>query len=272
MTTLSLGLAPLGFLDLAPPVFISLAARAGFTSVGLRTRAAVPGGAEYPMAPNPTLLRETKRAMADTGIRVTSVEQVGLFRDTDIGSLRPMLEAGAEIGAARVLCSGDDDDISVVAGKLAERCAVAGEFGLSPDLEFMPFRAVKTLQQAREVVLRSGACNATIAIDALHLMRSGGNPAELAQLEPHLIGCVQLCDAPLTPPPADQLATEARERRLSPGEGELPLLAMLDAVGAGRALEAEVPLALAMPDASALERARHIFAATSTLLTGRPAA
>jgi sugar phosphate isomerase/epimerase len=262
----AIGLAPLGFLELAPPAFIAIAGEAGFASVGLRTRAAVPGGAEYPLTGDLALMRDTQRLIADTGVCVSSIEQVSLFRDTAVDTLRPMLEAGARIGATRVLCSGDDEDHAVVADRFAELCAAAAEFGLMVDLEFMLFRSVRTLEQARDVVMRSGAENGAIAIDALHLMRSGGSPSSLAGLEPKLVGCVQLCDAPAVAPPADELAFEARERRLLPGAGELPLKAILQAVGPGRSIDAEVPLGYAMPDLTPLERARRIHAATVRVL------
>jgi len=180
-----------------------------------------------------------------------------------------MLEAGARIGATRVLCSGDEQDHAVVADRFAELCAAAAEFGLMVDLEFMPFRAVRTLEQARDVIVRSRAENAAIAIDALHLMRSGGSPSSLAGLEPKLVGCVQLCDAPAVGPPAHELAFEARERRLLPGAGELPLEAILQAVGARRSIDAEVPLGHAMPDLTPLERARRIHASTARVLVAR---
>jgi sugar phosphate isomerase/epimerase len=266
MSNPAIGLAPLGFLELAPPAFLAIAAQAGFSSLGLRTRPAVPGGVAYPMDRDAALLRETRAAIADTGVRVTSIEQVSLYADTTVDTLRPMLEAGAAIGATRVLCSGDDEDLAVVTARFAQLCEAAAEFGLTVDLEFMPFRALKTLQQARDVILRSGAANAAIAVDALHLMRSGGSPADLAAVDPRLIGCLQLCDAPAAPPPPGELAAEAREGRLAPGEGGLPLRAILDAIGPGRAIDAEAPLGRSMPDASPLQRARHIHQATARLL------
>src|SRR3954453_23603193 len=72
----AIGLAPLGFLELAPPNFVAIAAEAGFASVGLRTRAAVLGGAEYPLASDPALMRRTQQVIADTGPQVSSIEQM----------------------------------------------------------------------------------------------------------------------------------------------------------------------------------------------------
>lgn len=259
-----IGLCPLGFLEMPPPALIELAARAGFSSVGLRNRAAVPEGAEHPIQTDKVLMRDTKRAVAATGLRVASVEQIGLFRDTDIASLRPMLEAGAEVGARRVLCSGDDTDLNVVAERFAQLCALAGEYDMAVDLEFMMFRPVQTLRAACEVVTRAGARNGAIAIDVLHLVRSGGSAADLAALERPLIGCVQLSDAPRAAP--HDLAFEARERRLAPGDGELPLNAMIDAIGRDRGFDAEAPMAWATPGLTQLERARLIYEATARII------
>ena len=80
----------------------------------------------------------------------------------------------------------------------------------------------------------------------------------------HHAGAADAC--PAVAPSADELALEARERRLLPGAGELPLEAILQAVGAGRSIDAEVPLGHAMPDLTPLERARRIHAATARVL------
>jgi sugar phosphate isomerase/epimerase len=265
------GLAPLGFLDMAPPDFVAMAGEAGFASVALRTRAAVPRGHEHPLVLGSPATRETLRVMADTGVRVTQVEQVGLFRDTDVASLRPMLEGAAAVGAGRLLCSGDDPDHAVVADRFAALCALAAAYGIAVDLEFMPFRAVRTLGEATRVVRAAGAANGFVCIDALHLFRSGGTLEALRALDPELVGCVQLCDAPARPPAAEDLGTEARERRLLPGTGDLPLRDVLRLLPA-RLLDAEVPIAAQYPSATPLERARRIHAAMHALVEGRDTA
>jgi sugar phosphate isomerase/epimerase len=254
------GLAPLGFLDVPPLEFITLAAAAGFASVNLRTAPAVPGGAAFPMRAGDDLVRACRRRLAETGISLRAIEQVGLGRATDVTSLRPMLEAGAELGASRILCSGDDPDFSLLADRFAELCRLAGQFGMAVDLEFMPFRALKTLTAAAAVVTASGAENGCVCLDALHLFRSGGSVASLGAVDPARLGPLQLCDAPRAAPAADGLAAEARERR------QLALAELVAAYPDGRPIDAEIPMPGAL-DAGA--RARLIAEAMRTFLGAR---
>ena len=235
------GLCPLGFLDLSPPELVTQAARAGFASVTVRTRPAVPGGPAYPMQPGDALFEHTRRCVQDTGVAVQMVEQVGLSRDTQAASLRPMLEAGRALGATRVLCSGDDVDFALVAERFAALCDLAAEHGMSADMEFMKFRAVQTLEDALQVLRLAGRPNGRVVVDALHLFRSGGGAENVRAAPAALISSVQLCDAPLASPGDDQLAQEARQARLPIGEGELPLRALLDATPDGALVEVEVP-------------------------------
>jgi sugar phosphate isomerase/epimerase len=267
MSTVQFGVAPLGFLELGPPALIEVASGAGFASVALRTRAAVPGGPEHRLRLGGDLLRETRRSIEQTGVAVLQVEQIGLGRDTEVASCREMLEAAAEIGATRVMCSGDDDDVGLVTDRFAALCELARGYGLSVDIEFMPFRALKTYEAASAVVSGAGQSNGFIALDALHLFRSGGDVETLARADPQQIGILQLCDAPLSPPAPQFLAEEAREKRLLPGRGELPLLDILRRVPPGCPITAEVPLASQFPDLAPEARAALIADAMRALLS-----
>jgi len=64
----------------------------------------------------------------------------------------------------------------------------------------------------------------------------------LAAFDPSLVAYVQICDAgpdrPVAPP---DLMTEARGNRLLPGEGALPLDAMLDALPESLPIGIEAP-------------------------------
>ena len=264
----SFGLSPLGFLDLPPPDLIRVAAQAGFAAVGLRTAPAVPGGAAYALEDDPALLRATADAAAAWGLRIRTIEMISLSRETTAAALRPVFEAGARIGATRVLCTGNDTDLAAVSEAFAVACGAAAEFGLGVDLEFMRFRSVQTLEQAVEAVRRAGMPNGAIVLDCLHLIRSGGTAAQVAALPRGAIGNLQVCDAPAASPPPEGLATEARENRLPPGEGDLPLADILRAAGPVDAVDAEVPLGAAFSHLDALGKARVVHAATARVLGG----
>jgi sugar phosphate isomerase/epimerase len=260
-----LSLAALGFLELDPPALLDAAAGAGFSSVSLRTWPAIPAGAEYPLLEGSRLGVATRERMDATGVRILQIELVSLAREVEIESYRPVLEGSAALGAARVVACGDDDDV-VVVERLAELCDRAAELEMSVDVEFMPFRRLATLQQALAVVASAARENAYVMIDALHLFRSGGSVAEVAVAPRTRIGVCQLCDAPLRIPAPDRLATEARELRLLPGDGELPLRDLLGALPDGVPLAAEVPNPALFGALPAPDRARLVHRAMSTLL------
>lgn len=264
--TLALGLAALGFLELDPPALVEVAAAAGFASVTLRTRAAMPGGAEHPVPAGGRSAIETRARLRDTGVAVAQVELIALAGDLDVSGCRPMLEDGAALGATRVVATGDDPDPAVVAARLAALCELAAPLGMTVDLEFMPFRCLATLEQALDVLARAGQPNARVMVDVLHLFRSGGSVEALRAAPAERLGMCQLCDAPLVGPPAHLLAAEARERRLLPGEGEFPLTELLLALPPATPLAAEVPLAGQFPDESATERAKRLYQASQALV------
>jgi sugar phosphate isomerase/epimerase len=165
-----------------------------------------------------------------------------------------MFEAAAELGAQRVNVSGDDPEFSRLAAHFAEICELAGTFGLGIDLEFMRWRHVGSLPQAAEIVRLAGAQNGGILLDALHLFRSGGSLADVRALEPGLIRSAQLCDAPAAAPAPEEIIEEARNHRLPPGEGELPLGELVRSLQPGVALAVEVP----MPPSAGLTPQAHV--------------
>jgi sugar phosphate isomerase/epimerase len=259
-----LTLAPLGFLELDPPTLVATAAKAGFASVALRLAPAVPGGIHYPLRPGSRALRETLARVGETGVHVLQVELVVLTRDTDVPALRPLLEAASELGATRLGANGDDDD-AFVAERLAELADLAAEHGLSVDVEFMPFRRLATLPQAVAIVAEVGRDDVAVMVDALHLARSDGTPADVATVDPERLCVLQLCDAAARAPAPERLAHEAREERLLPGAGELPLQALVEAMPRDALLAVEAPTrdGSAMP---ATERARAAHAAAVAVL------
>ena len=264
-----LSLAHLSELDVPPFELVELAARAGFASIGLRTSPASPGGIEYPLR-STAEQAEMRKRLADNGMKIAEVEMVPLTAALQATDYKPMMEAGAAIGATRLTVGGGDtSDFAVIADKLAAMAELAQSYGIAVDLEFMPFRPVKTLSDAVDVLQRANHPNARILIDALHVFRSGSDIDQFKKIHPARLGPVQLCDAPLKAPPPDQLVTEARTNRLLPGAGELALDTLLDALPNGLAYGVEVPLAGQRPDLDAGARLALLVSQTREFLKKR---
>ena len=256
-STLPLSFAHLGALELAPPALIEMLGVAGFASTSLRIQPAAPGGIAYPLA-TANERAETRRSIKATGVEVLYVEIAQLRRDKPAGDMLPLLETGAALGARRVLAVGDDGDFSAVADRMAALCALAQPFGIAIDLEFMPFKPVKSLDDAVRVLHMAGnPANGFVLLDALHFYRSKSRLEQLRGLDPGLIGTFQICDGPaVAPATIEGLTFEARQRRLLPGHGGLDLPALMAAMPKGLEIGVEVPLALEFPEHSALQRAK----------------
>jgi len=265
-----LSLAHLSEIEVPPLELVELAARAGFASIGLRTSPASPGGVEYPLrtAAEQAAMR---RRLAANGVSVLEVEMVPLSGATRVADYEPMLEAGAAIGASRLTVGGDSADFSAVAERLAEMADLAQPYGIAVDLEFMPFRPVQSFAHAVDVVKRAQHANAHILVDALHVFRSGTSPDEFSGVHPAMLGPFQICDAPAAAPPAAELITEARTRRLLPGHGGLALAALIAALPTDIAFGVEVPLASQRPDLDPGARLALLVSATREFLQRRNA-
>jgi sugar phosphate isomerase/epimerase len=262
-------LAHLTVLEVGPPDLITLAALAGFRAVGVRLCSPTPGGIEYPLQPGSSAMREVKQRMAHLDVQVSDIEVVRIAPDTIVETYATAFEAGAELGARRVCVNIDDPERARVIDRFGALCDLAAPFGLALDVEFMLWRPVARLEDAVDVVSSAQRPNGFVMIDALHLIRSGGDVAAVASLDPRLIGSVQLCDAPLASPPPSGIIDEARSDRLVPGEGELPLLELLAALADDIPTAVEVPLTRLHPSLGPLERARRVHAATQALLASR---
>jgi sugar phosphate isomerase/epimerase len=242
-----LAVAHLTALDLAPVALVREAARSGFSAVGLRLHPVLPGATCYPIAAGSPAAHELKAVMAGEGVQVSDIEFVSLTPDFQLTDHEALLAAGADLGATSLTVSGDDLEIERLTHNFAALCELASGYGLRVDLEFMRWRAVATLQQAVAVVTAAGQGNAGVLLDALHLYRSGGDEKALAEVDPRYLRAVQLCDAPLQAPAEALIIQEAREGRLLPGSGELPLTALLSALPADVHISVETPSVLLAP-------------------------
>ena len=260
---IALGLAHLTALELSPPAFVAEAARAGFRSVGLRVVPATVGGPAYPTRAGTAAHRALKQVLVDEGVRLNDIEFIQLTSDVDVSALAGLFESAADLGAASVTASGDDDDHARLTAHFADLCDLAQQFRLRVDLEFMRWRAIRSLPQAEAVVREAGKANGAILVDALHLHRSGGKPDDLIPLPACYLRAAQLCDAGADIPATEAaIIAEAREGRLPPGEGTLPLAGLLDALPADASLSVEMPL----PALESRARIAAAYQATRRLL------
>ena len=260
-----LSLAHLSMIDVDHLTLIKAAEAGGFDGVGLRIVAPPHTPLVREILGDRQATAEVKAALRDTGIAVSDVETFALRPDTRIGDYRPGLELAADLGAAHVMTSGVDPDPERTYDNFLELCDLAAEFGLSVGIEFIAFRELRTLAEAKALIERSGKANAGIVIDALHLSRSGGTPGEVALLPPDQVSFVQLCDAGAQMPAFDDLAYEARNDRLLPGDGSLWLGDLIKTLANGSVLGIEAPTR-ALAGLDPLERGRRIGARSREFL------
>jgi sugar phosphate isomerase/epimerase len=240
--TRTLTLAALTALPLDPPRMLQLAAAVGCAGAGARLRPAAPGGTAYNLMDDAALLRETLAVRAETGVRVFDLEVVRLNSGFDLAGFQRFFEVGALLGAAHVLVAGDDPDEARFTANYAAFCDEAARFGLTADLEFMPWTEVRDLAAARRIVAAVARPNAGILVDALHFARSGSRLQDLDGLPRHWLHYAQICDGPVPgPSTTDGLIHAARCERLLPGEGGIDLVALFSRLPADLPVSIEVP-------------------------------
>lgn len=270
MTALSL--AHLTVLSLPPPEMIRLAARVGYSHVGLRLIAVTETSPGYPLMDDPAMLRETKAALRDTGIGVLDIEFVRITPETDVAALEWVIAVGAELGARHLVTAPYDPDLVRLADRFGGICDLAGRYGLSPVLEFFPWTVVPGLADAAKLLDVAGRENAGILVDALHFDRSASSLADLSRLPERWLPFLHLCDAPAArPDTTEMLLHQARAERLPPGEGGLDLPALVAHMPAGIPVVLEVPMTALSQEAGPEEVARRALAGAQRLLERSPA-
>jgi sugar phosphate isomerase/epimerase len=235
-----LSLAPLTINEAGPLELISAAAAGGFDAVTLRVIG--PPGIETNVVAV-TQIPEIRKRAGDLGIGIFSTTGIWLTPDFAVRHVEHALANAAALGAAYSLAAGYDDDGTRLTANFATLCRTAAQLGLSIAIEFMPYLPVRNIGDALRLLQAAAQPNAGIIVDALHLARSGGTPGDVAAIEPPLISYVQLCDAPRERPPTIERREESLHHRLYPGDGELPLHDLMDALPHDIAVDVEAPVA-----------------------------
>jgi sugar phosphate isomerase/epimerase len=251
----AIGLAALTVLELPAHEQVAVAARAGYSHVGLRL---------VPVANQvlpPFDEREVGRRLAETGVRVLDVEVFRLTPQARVADWESVFGIAQRLGATDLLAHGDDPVRKRLVQTFGELCALAARYGLRVNLEPMPWVEISTVARAKRLIAESGAGNAAVLIDAIHFFRAGNRFEDI----PQAMNYAQICDArPGRPADIQEIIRQARSDRLFPGQGALDLRRLLGALPADLPLSLEIPFAQPM---SAQERARRALDAARELLT-----
>ena len=223
--------------DTSPVDLVDAAQQAGFHLVSLWVQ-------PPSLYPRQLLTRETAPAvrerLAYTGVRAGGLEVFDLVSAEQIASCRPALELGASVGAqAAVVIHNRNPDRAEVVDLLGAFVELARDCGLATRIEPISVGRTRTLAEGAALI-RDAGVDAQLTFDFLHLMRTGGSPADLSAIPPHLIANVQVCDGPLEFSP-EVGAKESIAERLYPGEGEFPIRELLQAAPETAVIGVETP-------------------------------
>jgi sugar phosphate isomerase/epimerase len=259
-------LAQLGMYELTPPEFVSCAAAAGFDAVGIKLNSNRPDLRNYPIIGDTPMLRETVNRLDDTGVTVSDVTSLRMTEDFDFAEIPPLFESANRLGAKSFVVIGGDADHARTAETFGRLCQLAAPFGLTIDLEFMMYSAIKTLADGLAIVRQADQPNGGILIDCLHLSRAGTAPSTIQDVEKKYLNIMQLCDALAQSPPPSGLPEEARHNRLPAGQGGLNLAAIMQFLPSDIEVSVEIPLAGQLGALPVRERAQLLHDTSRSFL------
>jgi sugar phosphate isomerase/epimerase len=256
VTTRKLALAALTVLDLPHPDLVSVAAKVGYSHVGLRL---VPvAGQPYLHPLDPAAIEER---LADTGLGVLDVEVFRLEEETKVGDYEQAIAVSARLGASQILVHGADENEARLIDSFGRLCDLAGKYNLGVNLEPMPWVAVSTVAKAKRILEKAERKNGAFLPDAIHFFRADNRLDELRGVP---MNYVQFCDARAgRPADMQEMIRQARFDRLPPGEGALPLEDFLKEIPKQLTISLEVPMTRKLPP---LDRAELVYRSTLKVL------
>lgn len=256
-------------MDVGPAELIAIAAEVGCQHVCLFTHVAPEALQLFPCNWDDATVAEVAQRCADTGVSPHSLEYFDVYPEIDLDIYRKGLDVGARLGAKCATTHVRDSDPQRAIDNFARFCDIAGEYGISPAIEFTTLAGPDNIAAAEAIITGANRPNGGIALDTLHLFRSGGSVADVARLKQGLIKSVQISDGPLALKNADDYQSETIFERQIPGDGEFPFQELFRCIPAGMVVDVEVPLqSLRARSVSALDRARMAVDGARRVLNG----
>ncbi len=225
-----------------PAQAVLVAAQTGYAQVGFRLWPNAGGAPQQHLLGQPQAMRETLSALSDTGIGVLDLEIIRIGPSFDPHLWDALYDAGARLQARAILVAGDDPNEARLTEHYARLCEVMRPYGMSADLEFMPWTAVKDARAALRIVRGADMpANAGILVDALHFGRSDTTLEDIRAIPRQLLHYTQICDAQAGTHFSDsELLHTARCERLVPGQGSIDLRGLFQALPADLPVSVEV--------------------------------
>jgi len=194
-------------------------------------------------------LNEIRRAIDDNGLVVpTTIYLAGWFQPDGVehskalDEVRRRLEQSAAVGATFAIAGppAGKADRELGARHYSELLEIGKSFGIRPAFEYLGFvEDINTIDDAIDIIQRSGHPDATIVVDPFHCWRGGGPIASLSKLNASQIAISHFNDAPAEPDPSTQQDSD----RVLPGDGAIDLVLYCDqlaSIGYNRFLSLEL--------------------------------
>jgi sugar phosphate isomerase/epimerase len=265
-----LGIGMLSVFGLPPTELVQLAADLGclHVSVAVQGMPLVPlGYPPFSLKDDAALRNQLLAVLRDHGVSISLGDGFLVLPGADVHALSADLDVLAELDVPRINVVSLDPDLSRTFDQFGTLSELAALRAIETVVEPVPGLTVADLPTALAATEHVGRNDFRLLIDTMHLVRSGSGPADIAALDPAVIGYAQLNDTTLQPR-LDNYMEEAMFERMVPGEGELPLADILSALPADVVLEIEVPRReLALAGVSPIDRLRPCVEAARRLLS-----
>ena len=194
-------------------------------------------------------IQDIRKAVDDAGLAVpTTIYLAGWF-ETDgeehiaaVDECKRRMEHSAILGAPHIIAGPPMGSADYYQGAkhYRELLELGDQIGVKPSMEFLGFvDELNTIEDALEVMNKSGRDDATTILDPFHIFRGGGSVESIAILSAGQIGISHYNDIPAEPTRIEQHDKD----RVMPGDGVFDLkryLELLDQVGYDRYLSLEL--------------------------------
>ena len=220
-------LSPTTLMRTPPAEFIRIAQEAGYDGIGIRLYPS-PGMAFSPVVGDPALEAEVRSTLAATDLEVHDIFTFYLQPEMDFEGMRTAMEFGASLGARYALTIGDDPEWDRMVENFGRLCDLAADYNLTCAFDTpVNVRVLNSLRPILKLIEDAGRPNAAINVDPAQFYRAGDTPDMLRGLDPALMPYGQLTDCNTMIPMG---------RYVMPGDGDVPLMELLDVMPPGIAL------------------------------------